>query len=244
MSYSEHFQADVAAREYDESQYAADSYSSLLWEVESQQLDQVLADYPERGFTYLDFACGTGRVLGHVSTRAKSATGIDISEAMANRARKRVPLARVEVYDILSANSRARETFDVITSFRFLLNAEPVLRQAVLQALAGKLADTNSVLVVNNHGNPVSHKAIMAIPEWVRYRGRRRQSGNRLSHRALVREATRAGLSVRRVAGCGLLGGRLAHHLPPRLVVRVEAWASNTPLSRFCSNQMYVAKLR
>jgi SAM-dependent methyltransferase len=243
LSYSEHFADEGAALHYDENEYAPGTYSSMLWEIERSQLDRTIRAYAPSPFDYLDFACGTGRVLAHVAPRARSTRGIDISEAMVARARERVPSARIEARNITDGGD-VEATYDVITSFRFLLNAEPELRLAGLKALAARLKDRSSVLIVNNHGNLASHKAVMVVPEWFRYRGRRRQSGNRLSHRAVVRAAEEAGLSIQRLAGCGLLGGRLAGRLPRGLVKRVEVWSARSPLSRLGSNQLYVARLR
>lgn len=243
MSYSEHFASNEKALTYDEKEYAEGSYSSLLWSIERGQLDAAIATHAASPFDYLDFACGTGRVLAHVAPQARSTRGIDISEAMVTRARERVPSATIEARNITDGGA-VEATYDVITSFRFLLNAEPQLRVAGLEALAARLKDRSSVLIVNNHGNLASHKAVMVVPEWFRHRGRRRQSGNRLSHRAVVSAAAAAGLNIERVAGCGLLGGRLAGKLPRRFAERVERRAARTPLNRWGCNQLYVARLR
>lgn len=243
MSYSDHFTDNKKAQLYDTREYAAGTYSSLLWDIEKGQVDAALARYARQPFDYLDFACGTGRVLAHVAPQARESYGIDISPAMVERAREFVPAARIEVRNIID-DAAIERTYDVITAFRFLLNAETELRIAGLKALATRLRDGSSILLVNNHGNLASHKVVMAVPEWFRYRGKRRQSGNRLSHRAVIRAATEAGLTIRRVSGCGLLGGRLAQSLPQRLARRMEYWGSRSLLSHFASNQLYVARIQ
>jgi SAM-dependent methyltransferase len=243
VTYSTHFTDEDEAGRYDEGEYAPDSYSTLLWGIERKQLDDVLARRARPGFAYLDFACGTGRVLAHVTPRAGTSVGIDVSEAMASRARKRVRGARVFTRDITS-DASVEGHYDVITAYRFLLNAEPALRRAALDALKSRLRDSSSILIMNNHGNLASHKALMALPNWIRHRGQRQPSGNVLAHRAVKRLFEGAGLHVDRVAGCGLLGGHLAKLLPGRLVEGIEARFARTPLSRLGSNQLYVAQLQ
>ncbi|GAB3915622.1 hypothetical protein GCM10011575_46940 [Microlunatus endophyticus] len=241
MSYSAHFANEHEAERYDTDQYAPSAYATLLWEIEQQQLDEVLGTMAPRQFDHLDFACGTGRVLQHVVPQAASSTAIDVSEAMAARARARVPSATVITRDI-TRGGEIEGSYDVVTAFRFILNAEPQLREAGLNALAARLRNSSSILIFNNHGHLLSHKALLAVPHWIRRRGARRQSGNLMTHRKVVVTARQSGLQVQRVAGCGVLGGRLAKMIPRSAAVRIERWAARSPLSWFGSNQLYVAR--
>ena len=242
MSYREQFFSADAARFYDERQYKRGSYSDVLWSIEREQLDVVLGDRAD--FDYLDFACGTGRVLRHVTARASSARGIEISLAMAERARVTAPNALIECRDITATGSSVEGRYDVITAFRFFLNAEPTLRRAALQQLRDRLRGPQSILILNNHGNLVSHKAIFALPHWVKKRGRRLQEGNLMSHRSVLRLARDAGIEISREAGCGFLGGRLAALLPERSVRRFERWFARSRISWLGSNQLYIARLK
>jgi SAM-dependent methyltransferase len=244
MSYRNKFSHEDAAENYEGVQYAPDSYDTLLWELERAQLltvaQQLSSD--ERAVSYLDFATGTGRVISALESHVAEATGIEISPAMAERARANTRVAKVHCCDITVPSNEAVEKYDLITAFRFILNAEPGLRSAGMRALAERLRDHESVLVFNNHGNLWSCK-LLGLP-FALLRGRVRPgvSGNIMSHRQVVKLAESAGLTVQRFHGCGLLGARLAKRLPRRFVERVERWAPGSPLRRACVNQMYMAR--
>lgn len=243
VTYRDQFAEGEAAAKYDTVEYADGSYSGLLWDIEKEQLDDVLRKHAPTPFDYLDFACGTGRVLAHVAPRAATATGIEISAAMAARAHARVPAARLAVVDVTAPGAELEGTYDVVTAFRFVLNAEPSLRLAGMRALAARLRSSDAVLVFNNHGQLTSHKAILALPHLLRRGFRRSNEGNVLSHRAVLALAGAAGLRATRVAGAGLLGGRLAEKLPQRRAEAIERRFARSRWSRFGSNQLYVARL-
>jgi SAM-dependent methyltransferase len=244
MTYRDRFTGARAAVAYDEEQYRPGSYGDLLWRVEQQQLRDVVEQLraSHRRIDYLDFATGTGRVLGYLRPLVDTATGIEVSEAMAERARARVPSATVLCRDIATAGARVEGSYDLITAFRFLLNAEPALRAAALAALARRLRGTSSLLVVNNHGNLWSHKALLWPVHKAAGRVRPGSSGNYLSHRAVVRLVEQAGLRVERVLGCGVLGARLARLLPEARVAEWERRLAATRAAGAAVNRMYVCR--
>lgn len=244
MSYRDQFAGQRAAVAYDEEQYRRGSYSDLLWRVEQQQLRHVVGQLrsSHRRIDYLDFATGTGRVLGFLEPLVDTAVGIEVSEAMAQRARRRVPAASVLCRDIATAGAPVEGSYDLITAFRFVLNAEPALRAAGLAALARRLRDDSSILVVNNHGNLWSHKALLWPVHKAAGRVRPGTSGNYLSHRAVVRLLEQAGLRVERVLGCGVLGARLARQLPEARVAEWEHRLASTRAAAAAVNRMYVCR--
>ena len=65
----------------------------FVWEWEQQALAQIMDELgyqaSERHGAYLDFACGTGRIIGHLAGRFEQATGVDVSESMLEQARQR-----------------------------------------------------------------------------------------------------------------------------------------------------------
>jgi SAM-dependent methyltransferase len=98
---------------------------------------------------YLDFACGTGRILQLGSPHFIESVGIDISEVMLAEARRKVPGARLIQTDVM-VNPPDVGTFNVISLFRFILSAEQLLREGVLNWLRSVIA-SDGVLVLNNH---------------------------------------------------------------------------------------------
>jgi SAM-dependent methyltransferase len=244
MTYRDTFSDDSVPIQYDGVEYSDASYGSVLWRLERAQINRILdCQTGTHQFTYLDFACGTGRVLSHVSTLASSSTGIEISAAMAAVAASRVPLAKILVADITAPSADVEGAYDVITAFRFILNAEPELRSAAFRALRQRMGSSSAILIFNNHGNLLSHKALMATPRYLRRRAYNSRGGNTMSHGQVLSLAKDAGLSAHRVAGCGFLGGRVAGILPPLLVDRIEGWFGGSLLWRLGSNQIYVAHL-
>lgn len=172
VSYSKRFQEPSAVASYDAQEYGAGSYSAHVWQWQRPVVEQVLRDFRRRRpgpVRLLDFACGTGRVLAALEPLADSAVGVDISESMAAVARTKCRSAQVRVGDILTQPELLPEKkFDVISCFRFVLNAEPELRLRVLRRLREAVCEPDGLLLVNIHGNARSlrHPAIA----WKRWR--------------------------------------------------------------------------
>jgi ubiquinone/menaquinone biosynthesis C-methylase UbiE len=79
--------------------------------------------------------------------------GVDISEEMLSVAKQRLPDVRLIRQDVTETPLSTK--FDVITSFRFFLNAEDGLRKQVLDSI-GKMLHDNGHLVANVHINKYS----------------------------------------------------------------------------------------
>jgi predicted TPR repeat methyltransferase len=140
--------------DYDESfSPEVNPYRAMVWRLEQRALDQILQVHLGGAeIDLLDFACGTGRILGHLIGRVKSATGVDVSSAMMEVARRAAPGAELLEADLTREDVLGQRQFNLITAFRFFPNAEDQLRQAVFDGLARHLSK-NGVLVFNNHKN-------------------------------------------------------------------------------------------
>ena len=97
----------------------------------------------------IDFACGTGRVIQFLSSRSAQVIGVDISAAMLGVARGRAPGARLIEGDVTVDPGLLTETADIVTAFRFLLNAEPPLRAAALDWMRDRLAPGGVLIVIS-----------------------------------------------------------------------------------------------
>jgi SAM-dependent methyltransferase len=208
-SYSSRFLEPAAAAAYDREEYGTGSYASHTWQWQQPVLEELVREVRRRRngpARLLDFACGTGRVLGCVEPLVEVAEGVDISETMAAVARTKCPKAKVKVGDILSQPELLAESYDMVTAFRFLLNVEPALRRRILGRLRQVVREPEGVLVANIHGNSRSlrHPAIL----WRRWRERSRPAGTMLNEmspaetRTLLREC---GFRVVRQFGFGML---------------------------------------
>jgi Methyltransferase domain len=247
QSYRDAFASETAPAEYESGQYGASSYSSVLWELEKQQLGSILERLRQTHshIDYLDFATGTGRVLSYLEPSVDTAEGIEISVHMAAAARLRVTRATVTNEDITDSAPVRTRKYDLITAFRFFLNAEHSLRLAAMKALAARLRDASSVFVFNNHGNPFSYK----LPAWpvkaVRARQKPGTSPNWLTNWQVRELAAEAGLSIESQSGCGFLSAKAGHLLSSATVLASERRLAGVGwLQPVAVNQLYVARLR
>lgn len=207
------------------------TYHSFIWALQRPVLEQLTRELARArpGLEYLDFACGSGRVLSALSPLVAKPTGIDISPDMAAIAAKKVPQAMVIVGDILDTPDIVGDHYDLITAFRFFLNTLPGIRVPILTSLAARLRDERSRLVFNIQGNAWSLEGI----------GSRLDARNTMSRfdvRALV---DAAGLKIERWSGFGVCPAcreRLRSFQP--LARWIDRAASRTPVAKHVSRDL------
>ena len=125
-TYSDSHTKPGKGREYDE-YYGSDPWARYLWSREQEVLAQALAEFlGARSVRALDFACGTGRICSFLETRVASCSGVDVSEAMLAEARAKLKRTTLHRANLMEASPPfEKESFDLITAFRFFVNAEP-----------------------------------------------------------------------------------------------------------------------
>ena len=129
------------------------AWRAILWELEREiLLDVVARRFPDAASrSLLDFACGTGRILGVLEGRFGEAVGVDVSESMLAVARRSLSRATLVCCDVTrDPVALAGRRFDLVTAFRFFPNAEPTLRDDAMASLRALLAP-GGLLVYNNH---------------------------------------------------------------------------------------------
>jgi len=140
------------------------SYDS---DLESDPFDMYMAIMEERWLVrllrelfrghvknYLDFACGTGRIVSALEGFADYSCGVDLSESMLEKARQKCLKAEFFHADITQNDFQTKiVAFDLITSFRFFGNAQEELREKALSSLRLLLKD-DGYLIINNHRDP------------------------------------------------------------------------------------------
>jgi SAM-dependent methyltransferase len=247
-TYSDFFTKGSEAEKYDEVVYNPNSYSSLLWEIERAQINEILSGFQDAqgNNQHLDFACGTGRITSLFRDSKWSSTGIDISGAMLERAKVSNDQAKFIVMDIINCDAASIaqhvERYDLITSFRFILNAEPALRLKAFQVLHKFLKPTGK-LVFNNHGNLAGAK-LLGLPRDLKRRKQdgRSDAGYFLSHRKVIELMNNTGFTVEKRIGSGLLTSHAIKALGFNRALKIEQLLQNSPLSRFGVNQIYIAQ--
>jgi predicted TPR repeat methyltransferase len=205
-----HIGPDSWAKDYDAKLFAPGSFDAAIWEREQRLLDRIVQERVPRRQSYLDFACGTGRVLSHVERNFETAVGLDISPTMLAVAGERVRTATLVQADATRDQQALQgQRFDFISAFRFFLNAQPSLRDAAMAFLASALRDDDSRLLFNVHGNRYSTRALVAAKAKVT-----REQFSSMSLRESIELAARHGLEVVEWHGIGSYDKALLRILP------------------------------
>lgn len=200
-------------------------HRAILWKLERRVLDRILRQFFPRGVAqYLDFACGTGRILRHLEDRVDSAIGVDIAQSMLEVARTNVSKASIIEADITRVDVLADQHFDLITAFRFFPNAEPRLRFDVLFKLVEHLKP-GGYLVFNNHLNKNS-----LVRRIVRWRGGHIGDDGTMSKAEVDDLVGKAHLHIVHAYPLGVLP--ITEKWTPRpywLMTTLESWGSCIP---------------
>ena len=139
---------------------AAAPFDAYMARVEDEHLRRIVpALFVQGRPRYLDFACGTGRIIGTVAPMCAEAMGVDISPSMLEQARRKTPTAQFVLADLTRADVDLGQ-FDLVTSFRFFGNAQHDLRLAVIKTLH-RVLRPGGHLIINSHRNPHSLAALL-----------------------------------------------------------------------------------
>jgi SAM-dependent methyltransferase len=222
--------------------YAPGSALAFYWEHFERpyleaQLGRVKLARPDG--RYLDFACGTGRILEVGASYFGDVTGIDVSEVMLEVARAKVPAARIVRADVLTEPVDVG-TFDVITLFRFLLRAGD-LRDEVLHWLRGVIRD-DGTLIVNNHRNAHSIRGVLyRIKHSIHPDAFR---NDLLTDRQVEAMLRRSGFEVVEEFGFGSVPSFRGNLLAPRrvLIALERRLTGSGRLAQFAKNRIYVCR--
>ncbi len=205
---------------YDQKMYGQHTESSAIWQLEKSILSRIIAGEEKK--QYLDFACGTGRVAEYLEHSFEKSYGFDISADMIETARKKVKKTDLSVKNILRDDvTQFLNTFDVITCFRFFLNAEPELKVTVLRALVPLLRDSGC-LVFNVHQHSRSLNYVIEKIRHVFTRHPHGKPGNWMSMseiRSLVQDS---GLTIVETYSYAFLPHALAKYISPRIWLMIE----------------------
>jgi len=222
--------------DYDEA-LSRDAFDSYMTTIERRLLEQLVARLFPKGLgTYLDFACGTGRITEIIEPLARESWGVDVSPAMLERATRKCSRTQFRVVD-LTREDCSIPPADLVTAFRFLANAQDELRRAALRAMRDRLKG-GGYLIVNDHRNAWSIRNLLK-PE----HGPERPD---LHYGKLRRMLKDAGFRVRRTYGVGFWYVRYRLNAPEVVrsgVVRmIEPLSRIRPMAFFCPDMVVVAQ--
>lgn len=217
--------------------YIEQPWQRWVWAREQQILLDVLDRYfGDREIHLLDFACGTGRILQFLEEKVETSVGVDVSIAMLDLARRKLKRTQLIEADITTKDTLPGEKYNLITAFRFFLNAEPPLRRQAMHALSSLLAD-DGILVFNNHGT-ASSPYIKALRLCSKATGR---TSNAMSVRDMHELTRAAQLRIVEMHPASLAARRIG--LPPSMCRFVERAGMKRPsLHRLFDEQVAVCR--
>jgi ubiquinone/menaquinone biosynthesis C-methylase UbiE len=221
-------------------------FESMIWEVEKKLLRKIIKKKQKKQI-YMDFACGTGRVINFIGKNFKNSIGVDTAKGMIkiaedkNKSNSEFICGNIIEDKDLLKNKR----FDVITSFRLFLNIEDKNRELILKELYKYLND-DGILVINNHVNRYS---IIGFQFWIRnlikprhLRNNKNRIINTASEYEFRKLLNNSGFKVKKVYRFILLPGRKkVILLPKKYLIKFEYMISSIPLlNLFAKDQIYV----
>jgi SAM-dependent methyltransferase len=205
-------------KHYEET-YRRGYYADLWTRIESPLLEKLFVQCAAEGRrACLDFACGTGRITALAERYFEECVGVDVSDTMLEVARTKCARAQLVRRDITV--EPIGTAFDVITAFRFFLNAEQPLRRAGLRALRSALAPGGRI-IINVHVNRTS---LLGIAYRFRNWTRQRHIANTLGLEELAEMLREENLHIESVVHYGLLPrvGWRFEWLPRLLMTPIE----------------------
>ncbi|MDP1725485.1 MAG: class I SAM-dependent methyltransferase [Bacteroidota bacterium] len=230
--YKDYYLSKESAIEYDEVSYKEGTYGSVLWEIEKEKLINHLKNFcnTNKNIRYLDFACGTGRIVSLVEAFVEESNGIDISQSMLDRAAQKTKHTNLIQGDITKDVNIIKGKYDLITTFRFVLNANPELREEALGILSEKLQSRDSWLIFNMHTNKYSYAFLSYL--WIKIFGQSKDKDLKrfMSINDCKLLARKAHLDIVKIEGLGFLSSKIFRILPHFLGLNIEKTLSKIPL--------------
>jgi len=204
---------------YESNIYDKSSYDTAIWKIEKNYLIKFIEKYL-RGveINYLDFACGTGRIISFLETKVNRSFGIDVSKDMLELAKNKVTNSEFIQGDISKEPSLIKGKYNLITSFRFFLNAQDTLRHKILDVLYKKLSK-DGIFILNIHGNKFSLRFFSVFLRKYIFR----QTVNQLSFWEMKNILTEHNFKIIDFCGIGFITTKLYRLVPDRLFNIVDS---------------------
>jgi len=216
-------------------------YYAALWKrIERPLVGETLRELGGPQRRCLDFACGTGRITAVAADHFAEVVVVDVSALMLASAphAKNVRLQHIDI-----TQQSLGDTFDVVTAFRFFLNAEQPLRREALEAIRKHLK-RDGRLVCNIQMNATSPMGVASRVTNQIPRSKKRNTMSSAEFSALLKSA---GFTVERVTAYGYLPrpGRLLPRFCEACIEPAERAARILRIpQRFAQQLLFVAKRR
>lgn len=219
-------------------------FELFIWDLEKYFIEKISKRFifDKKNVKYLDFACGTGRLLYFFKNELgfENVTGLDTSMEMINEARKKTSAEFICGNININKNLLSGRKFDLVTSFRLFLNLEKNNREKVLKELRNYISDSG-YLICNNH---VSRHSFLGFQFWLRKKMGNRRVINTETQAEFVKMLERNGFHVEAIYRFTFFPGRKKFIiLPWKILKKVEIFLARIPLiNYFCQSQIFVCK--
>ncbi|MCA8927172.1 MAG: methyltransferase domain-containing protein [Alphaproteobacteria bacterium] len=243
------FRSDKSASNYESKVYMKGSAADIWWEIERQQITDFVESHFGRNNSgsYLDFACGTGRLCSFLETYFAKVDALDISEEMIDIAKEKCQKTNFICGDITTSgpNQLNLSSYDLVTAFRFLANSQESLRITALHKLREVMRDRNSVLIINNHGNPYSHRMLFLPYHYLKDKLNGKDLYGYLTNSTVRKYLDDAGFEIITIKGSGFIPTKMRSIFPAGLCRSVEkALVSMRIFDRLGVNQMFFCRIK
>jgi len=240
IEYRQQFQSQEIADIYDARYANPENYGNLLFKIEqlylSKQIDAMTKEHLR--IEMLDFACGTGRITAFLENMVDRSVGLDISMSMLRRAKAKTRHTEFVHGDITTDPELCLGPFDLIVTFRFITNAEPELREAVLLQLRQRLRNKNSRLIFNVHRN--LHSYLLFHWGLQKVRPDTNHVWNYLTIQNVRNLTRRCGLEIEHTIGFGFLSSHIATRLGFNTALQIEKSLSRIPILNHFGSEFIV----
>ncbi len=133
------------------------NYDNFIWKLEQEVLSFVFKEMNEKSLV-LDFACWTWRITSFLEKKFNNIDWVDISNDMLSVAKTKTSKVTYYLWDI-TRQLNLNKKYDIITAFRFFLNAEDKLRIDALKSIF-KYLSKDWIFIFSNHWNKFSIRSI------------------------------------------------------------------------------------
>lgn len=221
-SYTESHQKKNFGELYDKK--LNNKFERIIYNLEIIILKLIIKKYFNNKIdSYLDFACGTGRVTCVIEKYSKESIGVDVSEEMLKIAEKKCKKIKFIKRNILE--KPLIKQFDLITAFRFFVNAEELLRINTLKTVKAHLKK-EGLFIFNIHMNRYS---FIGFQFFVRKKLFKQNVINTMSYKHMKKLLENEGFKIIKTYSLAHLPGRLNFVILPEKVLK----STELSLSRF-----------
>ncbi len=211
-------------------------FENFIFEIEKKIIKKIIKKYYNGKISnFLDFACGTGRITKIIDKYSKLTIGVDISRDMLKIAKKKYK--NIKFLNKNISKTKINKRFDLITAWRFFLNAEYKLKKEILLRLRDLLKE-NGYLIFNIHMN---RSSIIGFQFFIRKKIFKQKVINTMSIYDIKKLLKQTKYKLIEIYPLAYFPGRLnTLFLPKKILLSIELWLTNKKSFRGLAKDLIV----